>query len=204
MSRPYRLQNLLLIILAVFAFFLTCVAQTPRQPATKSEFIVCKSTFALCTFAQCEPITTLDTTLLFSCKCEVHPDTWSAGAKPCEEEKRVPEGQLIRSRYAPNFNTYARCSNNRPWAMCLDSPCIIDKTDSDKPSSDKSKLAHAHCTCPIVQGQGDYLVQPDTDQCSSGAISSATVVDLDQITDFLETNPNLHPIDMTVVNVQPK
>ena len=56
----------------------------------------------------------------------------------------------------------------------------------------------------MVQGQGDYLVKPGTDQCSNGAISSATVDDLDQITDFLETNPNLHPVDLTVVNVQPK
>ncbi len=201
MWRPSRLKNLLLVILAAFAYSLGSVAQTP---ATKSEFIVCKSTFALCTFAKCEPITTLETTLLFSCKCEVHPDAWSVGAKPCEEEKKVPEGELIRSRYAPNFNTYARCSNNRPWAMCLDSPCIIDKSDTDKTNSDKTKLAHAHCTCPVVQGQGDYLVKPGTDQCSNGAISSATVDDLDQITDFLETNPNLHPVDLKVVNVLPK
>jgi hypothetical protein len=197
-SRSYCLKNLLLFTLATFAFSPSGVAQTPLQPAAKPEFIVCQSTFALCTFAQCEPITILETTLLLSCKCEVHPHAWSVGAKPCEERKKVPEGELIRSRYAPNFHEYARCSNNRPWAMCLDSPCIIDKT----------KPAHAHCTCPIVQEQGDYLVQPGTDQCSNGAISSATVVDLDQITDFLETLPNLppgvSPGDLTVVNVKPK
>ena len=200
MWSPYRLKSLLLVTLAAFAFCLSSAAQAPLQPAAKSEFIVCQSTFALCTFAQCEPITTLETTLLFSCKCEVHRDKWSAGAKPCEEEKKVPEGDLIRSRYAPNFASYARCSNNRPWAMCLDSPCIIDKN----PPDDKGHPETAHCTCPIVSGQGDYLVQPGTDQCSNGAISSATVVDLDQITDFLETNPNLHPVDLKVVNVTPK
>ncbi len=48
------------------------------------------------------------------------------------------------------------------------------------------------------------MVQPGTDQCSNGAISSATVVDLDQITDFLETQPNLVPNDIKVVNVLPK
>ena len=163
------------------------------QSSAKSEFIVCQSEFALCVFAQCKPIKELETTLLFSCTCSVQTGE-SVGAHPCEEKKKVPEGELIRSRYAPGFKSYARCSNNRPWAMCLDSPCIIDKANP----------AQAQCTCPMVQGQGDYMVQPGTDQCSNGAISSATVVDLDQITDFLETQPNLVPNDIKVVNVLPK
>jgi hypothetical protein len=78
--------------------------------------------------------------------------------------------------------------------MCLDSPCIIDKTEKNR----------ANCTCSAVQGQGDYLLEPGTDQCTKGALSSATVVDLDQITDFLETQPNLPPPDFTVTNVKPK
>lgn len=167
----------------------TVLAQAPAPP----QFQACKGTYALCTFAACEPILMLETPMLFSCSCEVHRDEWSAGAKACEPVKKVPEGQLIRSRYHP-ITKYARCSNSRPWAMCLDSPCIIDKDHKDK----------ANCTCSAVQDQGDYVVKPGTNQCTEGGVSSATVDDLDQITDFLETQPNLRPPDFTVVNVTPK
>jgi len=178
-------------LLLVTSFSMTAMAQSPA----KSEFQLCKGIFALCTYVQCEPIMILETPLLFSCTCNVHNDDWSVGMKACQGKKEVPgKGQLIRSRYYPNFTTYSRCSNNRPWAMCLDSPCIIDKNDKTK----------AQCTCPVVQGQGDYLVQPGTDQCSNGPISSATVDDLDQITDFLETRSELPPPNLTVVNVKPK
>ncbi len=78
--------------------------------------------------------------------------------------------------------------------MCLDSPCVIDKNDKTK----------AQCTCPPVQGQGDYLVAPGTDACTAGIVSSATVVDLDTITDFLEIQDKLVPSDFTVVNAKHK
>jgi hypothetical protein len=178
-------------VLMVAVCSISALAQAPAEP----EFQLCKGIFALCTFSQCEPIMILETPLLFSCGCRVHRDEWSVGTQSCAGVEEVPgKGQLIRSRYYPDFTTYARCSNNRPWAMCLDSPCIIDKNDPTK----------AQCTCSVVQGQGDYLVQPGTEQCSKGAISSATVVDLDQITDFLETQPNLPPPNISVVNVKPK
>ena len=186
-------MNLKRMLSAAVLMVVVCNITALAQSSAKSEFIVCQSTFALCVFAQCKPIKELETTLLFSCTCNVQVGE-SVGAHPCEEMKKVPEGLLIRSRYAPGFKTYARCSNNRPWAMCLDSPCVMDKPNSPQ----------AKCTCPIVQGQGDYMVQPGTDQCSNGAISSATVDDLDQITDFLETQPNLLPKDIQVVNVLPK
>ena len=178
-------------LLMVTSFSIATLAQTPAEP----QFKLCKGTFALCTFSQCDPIMILDAPLLFSCACKVHRDEWSAGLKACQDVEDVPgKGKLIRSRYYPNFTTFSRCSNNRPWAMCLDSPCIIDKDHPEK----------AKCTCSVVQGQGDYLVQPGTNQCSQGAISSATVDDWDQITDFLETRSELPPPNVTVVNVKPK
>jgi hypothetical protein len=179
------------VLLLVTSLGMTAVAQTPG----KSEFTLCKGIFALCTFAKCEPIMILETPLLLSCACDVYTDQWSVGMKACQSKEEVPgKGQLIRSRYYPNFTSYSRCSNNRPWAMCLDSPCIVDKNDKTK----------AQCTCPVVQGQGDYLVKPGTDQCSNGPISSATVDDLDQITDFMETRPELPPQNLTVINVAPR
>ncbi len=183
-------------LFSIVALVITSLCITAgAQSTAKSEFKLCKGTFALCTYAQCEPIMILETPMLLSCACKVHEDEWSVGMKACQGKEEVPgKGQLIRSRYYPNFTSYARCSNNRPWAMCLDSPCVIDKNDPTK----------AQCTCPVVQGQGDYLVQPGSDQCSNGPISSATVDDLDQITDFLETRPELPPPNLTVVNVKPK
>lgn len=186
--RPLRaMLSVAVLVLGIGG--ITALAQVPA----KAGFQACKGTYALCTFSSCKPIVILGSPLLYSCACEVHRNEWSVGAKSCEPVKDIAEGQFIRSRYHP-ITTYARCSNNRPWAMCLDSPCIIDKTNPAK----------AKCTCSAVQGQGDYLVSPGTDQCINGVLSSATVVDLDQITDFLETQPNLLPPDIKVVNVKPK
>ncbi|MGB8771061.1 MAG: hypothetical protein WCC92_15690 [Candidatus Korobacteraceae bacterium] len=171
-----------------------CSVAALAQEHAKAPFQVCKSTYALCTFAKCQEIKILGTPLLFSCGCEVKTDEWSVGAQPCEPVEKTPEGQsVIRSRYHP-IKTYARCSNSRPWAMCLDSPCVIDKNDKTK----------AQCTCPPVQDQGDYLVAPGTDACTAGIVSSATVVDLDTITDFLEIQDKLVPSDFTVVNAKHK
>ncbi len=181
-------------LLMVASCSMTALAQGPAKAPVKAPFQVCKSTYALCTSARCEEIKILDTTLLFSCGCDVKTDEWSVGAHPCEPVKEVPEGQLIRSRYHP-IKTYIRCSNNRPWAMCLDSPCIIDKNDKTK----------AKCTCSLVQNQGDYLVLPeDSDGCTNGIVSSATIDDLDAITDFLETQDKLLPHDFTVINTKQK
>jgi hypothetical protein len=157
-------------------------------------FVACRSTYALCTFAACKTVDELGSPMLFSCACNVRENEWSVGAKPCADPVKNAEGQtIVRSRYHP-ITRYARCTNSRAWAMCLDSPCVVDKADPTK----------ANCMCSMVAGAGDYLVDPATNACTQGAISSATVEDLDQITDFLESQPNLLPPDMTVVNKSPK
>jgi len=74
--------------------------------------------------------------------------------------------------------------------MCLDSPCTVDKNDKTK----------ANCTCSVLEGQGDYVV---TSQCPSGIISSATVDDLDSITDFLEAQ-GMPVYDFEVLNTTQK
>ena len=110
--------------------------------------------------------------------------------------KKLADGHTqVMSRYHP-ITTYSRCSNNRQWAMCLDSPCTIDPTNP----ADKTKPQKAQCKCSVTSGQ-DWLVKPGTAQCTNGLISSATVVDLDQITDYLETHPELHIPNFSVVNV---
>jgi hypothetical protein len=130
------------------------------------------------------------------CDCRVKTDEWSVGMKACPTKKEVSEGRT-KSRYFP-IKTYSRCSNNRPWAMCLDKECWIDKNDPTK----------AKCKCSVKQGRGDYMVNPETpgvrSQCDFGIFSSATVLDLDQITDFLQTQDKMPVYNFTVVNLQPK
>jgi hypothetical protein len=117
---------------------------------------------------------------------------YSAGLKPCVA-KKTRKGQLLRSRYHP-ISSYARCSNSRPWAWCLDKPCSVDK---DNPSQ-------ATCKCSVVANQGDYLIvnadgQYDNSSCTTGMYSSATIVELDQVTDFLKTHDTpLHPVPIKV------
>ncbi len=179
------------VLLVVTICSITALSQAPA----KKEFQVCSSTYALCTKAKCSPIKILQTPLLFSCGCDVMTG-YSLGKQPCQEKpEETSDGQLIRSRYFP-IKTYARCSNNRPWAMCLDSPCIVDKKDKTK----------AKCTCTVEQGLGDYVVYTENlteSTCTSDYLSSATVDDVDQATDFLATYPELGlaPYDFKVFNV---
>jgi hypothetical protein len=89
--------------------------------------------------------------------------------------------------------SYAICDNDRPWAWCLDKPCIMDKDDPAK----------ASCLCTTVKDQGPYVIVTDTytdTTCTTGIISSATVKQDQQITDFLKTNKDLKPFDVKVLN----
>ena len=154
------------------------------------DFTVCKGTFALCTTATCTPVAGKEGTV--SCGCEVK-GGYSAGHESCQKAEQVGAGQLM-SRYYP-VKYHAICSNNRPWATCLDKPCTVDK---DNPSK-------ATCSCSLVQNAGDYVVvTPNYDQstCTTGIVSSATVQQSAQITDFLKTQPELNPFPITIVNPQ--
>jgi hypothetical protein len=146
------------------------------------ELKVCKSTFALCTIAPCDPIPGNDKQV--SCHCTVN-HSHSAGAERCVGEKDTAEGQQIHSRYYP-VKSYAVCANNQPWAWCLDKPCIIDKNNPEA----------AACTCDVVKNLGAYVIvttdyTPAT--CTTGVISSATVPQIDQATASLKKAKVLPP-----------
>jgi hypothetical protein len=112
--------------------------------AQAQDFKVCKSKFALCTVAWCDPIPGNGKQV--SCHCTVNTG-YSAGQEPCQTVKETPEGQQVRSRYSP-VKSYAICSNDRPWAWCLDKPCIIDKNNPEA----------AACACDVVRNLGDYVI----------------------------------------------
>ncbi|MGH7781426.1 MAG: hypothetical protein ACREQR_16565 [Candidatus Binataceae bacterium] len=150
-------------------------------------FQVCKGKFALCTVAPCVPIPGNDKQV--SCRCTVNTG-YSVGQQACQDAKETPEGQQIRSRYFPVKN-YTVCSNDRPWAWCLDRPCIISKNNPEA----------ASCACDLVKGRGDYVTcfDPAT-TCMSGVISSATVTQITQVTNFLKTQSKLPPSKIQVLN----
>lgn len=175
-------QGLWFFLFATLAFLL-------NTTASADNFTACKGEYALCTTATCTPIPGKPG--LVSCKCDVKTG-YSAGTKECQKVKKTTEGDLIYSRYYP-IKSYARCSNNRPWAWCLDKPCIVDKNNPLK----------ASCVCSLVKDQGDYIIVTDSynkSTCNTGIISSATVKDDQQITDFLKTQKELPPFPKKVMN----
>ncbi|OJW52512.1 MAG: hypothetical protein BGO67_06110 [Alphaproteobacteria bacterium 41-28] len=139
---------------------------------------ICKSQYALCTTAKCSPIPGQTGLSLCFCKTETG---YSAGEKPCQDVKTTPEGyKEVRSRYYP-IGSYVSCSNARPWANCLDSPCIIDPNDPSK----------AVCTCSIVKNQGPYVIVTDTcnkSGCETGLTSSATVKSNDELDTYIRSS----------------
>jgi hypothetical protein len=158
-------------------------------PAQAQGLKVCESTFALCTIAACDPIPGNDKEV--SCHCTVN-KSYSAGAAECSAIQETPQGQQIRSRYFP-VKSYAVCSNNRPWAWCLDKPCLIDKNNPEA----------AHCTCDVVKDLGSYVIvtskyTPQT--CTTGVISSATVQQIDQATEALKQAKVFPPFPIEVLN----
>lgn len=181
--------------LAVLAFTLIAMSSllaTSDDTAAQTDFKLCESTYALCTTAPCEPVPGKPDTV--SCTCEVL-TAYSAGLEPCQGVKETSEGKQVRSRYSP-VKAYAVCTNDRPWAWCLDKPCVIDKNDPTK----------ASCACTTVKDQGPYVIVTDTyteATCTTGIISSATVTQIDQVTDFLKGKSKLPPFPIKVLN-QPK
>jgi hypothetical protein len=157
--------------------------------ADQPDFTLCKSTYALCTTAPCTPVAGQKDTV--SCACDVKTG-YSAGTEPCQGKVETANGTQVRSRYYP-VKSYAVCTNDRPWAWCLDKPCIIDKNDPTK----------AACACTSVKEEGNYVIVTSkyaASTCTTGIISSATVTQIDQVTDFLKKSSQLKPFGITVLN----
>lgn len=157
--------------------------------ASAADFIICKSKYALCTTAKCLTLRNKKDTV--ACQCDVKTG-FSVGKEPCKPVKQTAKEELVYSRYYP-IKSYVVCSNDRPWAWCLDKPCIINK---NSPSS-------AVCFCDVVESIGKYIIvtnsyNPTT--CTTGIISSATVNDATQITDFLKTQKDLKPFPIRIIN----
>lgn len=153
-----------------------------------ANFNACEGTYALCTTAKCDAIPGKRNAV--SCKCDVKTG-YSAGTKACEKVRETSKGQLIYSRYYP-IKSYVACSNDRPWAWCLDSPCMVDKKDPSK----------ASCLCSIAKNQGDYIIVTDHYDktiCTTDLYSSATISQVTEMDEFLKTQNNLKPYPIKVI-----
>lgn len=166
------------------------MSPTVNTSARAQDFKVCEGTFALCTIAPCDPIPGNDKQV--ACHCTVN-HSYSAGQQPCQGVKDTPDGQQIRSRYYP-VHSYAVCSNDRPWAWCLDKACMIDKNNPEA----------ALCSCDVVKNLGDYVIVTGNytaTTCTTGLISSATVQQITQVTDYLKNKAKaLTPFNIQVLN----
>jgi len=157
--------------------------------ADQPDFTLCKSTYALCTTAPCTLVAGQKDTV--SCACDVKTG-YSAGTEPCQGKVETAKGTQVRSRYYP-VKSYAVCTNDRPWTWCLDKPCIIDKNDPTK----------AACACTSVKEEGNYVIVTSkyaASTCTTGIISSATVTQIDQVTDFLKKSSQLKPFGINVLS----
>jgi hypothetical protein len=155
-------------------------------PASSNSFKLCQSRYALCTNADCTPIPGQAGNV--SCGCEVHTG-YSAATQACDKKP----GSKIKSRYFP-VASYEICSNARPWAWCLDVPCVIDKKDPSR----------ATCTCTMTENQGDWVGQANNPgSCSTGIISSATVQGIETIDRYIN-NQKLWPPFTVQVLTSPK
>jgi len=159
-------------------------ADNAKPPA----FRVCNATFALCTIAMCDPIPGNPGQV--TCHCTVNEGySVGSGQVACEDlQKQRPK---LSSRYYPT-KVVAKCSEDRPWAFCLDSPCQIDENNP--------RAASCQCTLENTKKTSDPVVpwvvvtsaySPAT--CTTGIVSSATVKDVETVTEFLKSNTFLRP-----------
>ena len=157
--------------------------------SSPAPFTLCKSTYALCTTARCTPIAGHAGSI--SCGCSVHTG-YSAATTTCRAVQQTNAGRSIVSRYYP-VKAYAICANDRPWANCLDSPCLIDKKDPSK----------ATCTCTIAKNQHPYVIvinKYSKSMCTTGIISSATVQGSERISNFIQEQKLIPPFTIKVLN----
>lgn len=168
-------------------FIFALIVMTFNVTAFASTFYSCKSKYALCTTAKCVAVAGKKDVV--SCKCKVITG-YSAATQRCQAVKKISKNELVYSRYYP-VKSYVSCSNSRPWAWCLDKPCLVDKKN---PST-------ASCACSVVSHLGPYVIVTNKNTpttCTSGVISSATIDQITEITDFLKTQKQPKPFPIKV------
>jgi hypothetical protein len=144
--------------------------------------------FALCSYAPCRPIPGDPTKAL--CDCDVFDDV-AIGNKTCEERKPRP-GPYGLTQVVSDFSLIEiptlplmTCPDGTVWTQCLDAPCFVDPTNSQK----------AACTCQVQTSQTvqTYGGNCDTATCATSFWSAATPAQvqagIDAIAEYLGIPP---------------
>lgn len=151
------------------------------NPLFAAKPVICEGPYALCAYAKCIPMPGKKNKAI--CTCEAK-SGYSIGNKACPAKPKVIVNQFetLDSRYYP-VKSYVSCHNDRTWANCYNSKCVINP---DNPKQ-------AFCTCSTVKNKGDYMFSTDscdTSGCESGMISSYVVKDAVSDYDSFKTITN--------------
>jgi hypothetical protein len=175
--------------LAVFGLSLPLAASAGDLKAAP-QFRVGQATFALCTVAACDPVPGKPDQVTCHCTVNDGNSVGSAQVSCADLKKQRPPN--LSSRYYP-IKSAVQCSADHPWAFCLDSPCVVDGNDPRA----------AECTCKLMNAARapNSPVVPwvfvtdayNPSACTTGIVSSATVADVETVTNFLKTSKSLPP-----------
>jgi hypothetical protein len=187
MTRTIRLAAFGALIHFAALALVSAPALAAETAKTPPDFRVCKATFALCTIAACDPIPGEPNQVM--CHCTVN-DGYSVGSGKVACEDLEKERPRLSSRYYPT-KIVAKCTEDRPWAFCLDSPCTVNENNPRA----------AECTCNLVNAVPSPPVSPwvvvtstySSATCTTGVVSSATVQDVETVTQFLGAQKRLPP-----------
>jgi hypothetical protein len=174
-----------LFIAAIAVFTLAFGA----EQAAKSNMLLCKHQYALCTSALCIPQPGDPTKAI--CFCDVE-DGASMSSVPCNTTEPGTDTNGIRTVYSAfsleqfkQGKKVLRCTNGTPWTWtwCLNKRCTVDPSNSKK----------AICVCDVLR-TGEWITlggNCDTGTCTTGYWSGATVKDFNEATAFMVKALNL-------------
>ena len=172
-----------LLIAAVAVFAIAFGA----EQAAKSNMLLCKHPYALCTSALCIPQPDDPTKAI--CFCDVQGGA-SMSSVPCNTTEPSTDANGIRTVYSAfsleqfkEGKKVLRCSSGTPWTWCLDKHCTVDPSDPKK----------AICVCDVLR-TGEWITlggKCDTGTCSTGYWSGATVKDFNEAASFIVKGLNL-------------
>ena len=171
----------LIAAVAVFAIALG------GEQAAKSNMLLCKHQYALCTSALCIPQPGDPTKAI--CFCDVQ-DGASMASVPCSTIQPSTDANGIRTVYSAfsleqfkEDKKVLKCASGTPWTWCLNKRCTVDPSDPKK----------AVCVCDVLR-TGEWITlggKCDTGTCTTGYWSGATVKDFNEATAFMVKALNL-------------
>jgi hypothetical protein len=191
----------------LFVMFSVACATKPAAPTsapTAPVFAYCPpAKFANCTLAKCERKQDGN----YSCWC-FEDDRYSATAWAGSQAKSCVAAtkENLQSRYHP-IAAYQECGTHAPvqqWAWCLGVSCTRS-TDPKDPNS----TANVRCECLAIPPNVPpipYVVTTNTysaQNCMFQYWSSATPIDVSQVTSFLQTHPGHENLKQPVVLERP-